>query len=409
MMKKLCLLAVTILWSLSATAQVSRVNLTSEGAQFTGASLEPRLSADGRILMFQNFGGWAIKNLSTQSLLFGPLMTGPLERREFKLSGNGRFAVFTTRTAHDPGDTNGSTDLYLQDLQTQVLSRVSANGENPRYPTIDDAGEVIAYFCGSFTDRKTCVFRRSAAERTVLPLGLLPPSVSGNGEFLFVTDDTGSFRISLETGTSIPVAVESDGTQVYLGELSVSADGSRLVAGGSRGDGQGRNWIWDADVGHIVEMLPYPELCSPSISRDGRWAAFNAKFNFWGGHNSIGQQSYLMNLDTGTVQWISRPPTGESANNGGGQGPFTALFDPCFRSGGPQPNADGSVIAFSSWASNLVPDDTNTASDIFILRRGTPPPQVSIPIPVFNGLAATGLLLGVGGWGLWATRGRLRA
>lgn len=40
------------------------------------------------------------------------------------------------------------------------------------------------------------------------------------------------------------------------------------------------------------------------------------------------------------------------------------------RSDDPAISADGRYVAFQSWASNLVPGDTNGAADIFVYDRG---------------------------------------
>jgi hypothetical protein len=62
--------------------------------------------------------------------------------------------------------------------------------------------------------------------------------------------------------------------------------------------------------------------------------------------------------DPGTTERLS-------INSTGTQGNSNSFF--------PTLSADGRFVAFGSAASNLVPDDTNGRSDVFVHDRGNPP------------------------------------
>ncbi|MCW5777548.1 MAG: PD40 domain-containing protein [Phycisphaeraceae bacterium] len=94
----------------------------------------------------------------------------------------------------------------------------------------------------------------------------------------------------------------------------------------------------------------------PSVSADGRFVAFTSHAtNLAPGAN--GQpQVYVRDRQTGSTSLVSVSSTGEVGNAESRQ---------------PNISADGRIVAFWSFASNLVPGDTNNDSDIFVHDRLT--------------------------------------
>jgi Tol biopolymer transport system component len=98
---------------------------------------------------------------------------------------------------------------------------------------------------------------------------------------------------------------------------------------------------------------------NPSLSRAGRFVAFESEADNLVPGDTNGQSDvFVKDLATGGVVRASASEAGDPAN-----GP----------SGSPSLSADGHRVAFWSDASNLVPEDTNGASDVFIrdLLKGT--------------------------------------
>ena len=96
---------------------------------------------------------------------------------------------------------------------------------------------------------------------------------------------------------------------------------------------------------------------SPSISADGRYVAFTTRATNLIAGRSIGSwdpQVYVHDRVTGTNEWLSEAYDG-------------ARLDEWVVS--PQISADGRYVAFESLAPNLVPDDTNGVRDIFVHDR----------------------------------------
>lgn len=91
---------------------------------------------------------------------------------------------------------------------------------------------------------------------------------------------------------------------------------------------------------------------NPVISGDGRFVAFESRANLFGGNDVNGTNAdiYLRNLGTNTTTLIS-------VSSGGAQGQFESRE--------PAISGDGSLVAFMSFAGNLVPGDTPTP-DIFV-------------------------------------------
>jgi Tol biopolymer transport system component len=91
----------------------------------------------------------------------------------------------------------------------------------------------------------------------------------------------------------------------------------------------------------------------PSISADGRIVAFpSAATNLVAGDRNGFQDVFVRDRATGTTERVSAGPKGEA--NGASLASLVS--------------ADGRVVAYSSDASNLVPDDRNGALDVFLTR-----------------------------------------
>jgi Tol biopolymer transport system component len=95
----------------------------------------------------------------------------------------------------------------------------------------------------------------------------------------------------------------------------------------------------------------------PAMSADARYIAFvSSSSNFAGGEETIQQNLFLRDRQAGTTELISRAVGGGEPNS------FSAW---------PEMSADGRYIAFSSFATNIVPGDTGGAQDIFVFDRTT--------------------------------------
>jgi Tol biopolymer transport system component len=96
----------------------------------------------------------------------------------------------------------------------------------------------------------------------------------------------------------------------------------------------------------------------PTISADGRYVAFrSAASNLVPGDTNGADDTFVRDLVAGTTTRVS-VGTAEAQGNSSVRG-------------GPTISADGHYVAFFSYASNLVPGDTNGMSDVFVRDRQT--------------------------------------
>ena len=101
------------------------------------------------------------------------------------------------------------------------------------------------------------------------------------------------------------------------------------------------------------------DSASPAISADGRYVAFGSDAsNLVPGDTNGTSDVFVRDLRSGTTQRVSVATDGTQANGD---------------SDSPAISADGRYVAFASYASNLVPGDTNGTADVFVrdLRSGT--------------------------------------
>src|SRR5439155_2117957 len=93
----------------------------------------------------------------------------------------------------------------------------------------------------------------------------------------------------------------------------------------------------------------------PAISADGRFVAFESDAtNLVPGDTNGSMDVFVHDRQTGVTERVSVDSAGNEANSA---------------SRGPTISADGRFVAFWSWATNLVPGDTNGAVDVFVHDR----------------------------------------
>lgn len=211
------------------------------------------------------------------------------------------------------------------------------------------------------------------------------PSVSADGRFIafqawssnLVPADTNQavdiFVHDRQTGETTRVSVASDGSQANHGSTrpSISGDG-RFVAfqsyAGNLVPGDTNN-TWDIFVHDRLTgetrrvnvssagMQANGYSLSPSLSGDGRFVAFHSSAqNLVVGDSNVAIDAFVHDRHTGQTFRVSVASGGVQSNNDS--------YDPVL-------STNGRYVAFWSWASNLVPDDTNNIPDVFLHDRAT--------------------------------------
>jgi Tol biopolymer transport system component len=337
------------------------------GAQGNAASGNPAISADGRYVTFES----AATNLvagDTNSMydIFVRDRTAGVTSRVSKnsageegtlvsyqpsISEDGRYVAFHSYANNlVTGDTNGAPDIFVRDRQTGTTTLVSKSSAGVE-------GDTASFNPSISADGRYVAFRSVASN--------LVAGDTNGFEDVFVRDR--------QTGTTWLISKSSAGVQ---GEgvsqyPSISADG-RYVAFDSAatnlvaGDTNGVNDIFVRDRQTGTTTLVSKDSAGvqgegtsyrASISAEGRYVAFHsAATNLVSGDTNGVNDIFVRDRQTGTTTRVSKDSAGMQGDDDS--------FDPAI-------SAEGRYVTFYSGATDLVSDDTNTATDIFVRDRQT--------------------------------------
>ena len=346
-----------------AAAQTPTTKLVSGNAagRFgNGASAEPSLSADGRYAAFSsNASNLVAGDTNKKADIFvRDLKTGHVVRvsvgaggvqangrsNQPRLSGDGHFVVFTSEASNlVTGDTNHQPDVFIRDLRTGVTRLVSV-GRGGARANWDSAEPVVSY-SGRYV--------AFASDATNLVAG----DTNATSD-VFVRDMTSGLttRVSKRTNglqsdaySDLPsisadgryVAFESSATNLIAGDTNGFVDVflRDRVAGTTRRISLGAGGV-QAD-GNVTQ---------PVISANGKFVAF------------VSEAANLVATDTDTDGDVVRRTIATGVNvrisfrTDNLQGSFAT---------GPAISGDGNLVAFTT-SSDLVPADTNQNQDVYV-------------------------------------------
>jgi Tol biopolymer transport system component len=325
------------------------------------------------------------------------------------ISADGRFVAFRSLASNlVPGDTNGVKDVFVHDRQTGVTEIVSVDSDGKQadgrsdFPSMSADGRFVAFWstAGNLVPgdingvRDIFVHDRETGKTEIVSkdsTGIIGnkasnyPTISADGRFVvfesfadnLVPNDTNGttdiFVHDRETGKTEIVSIDSDGNlgNSYSNEPAISADGRfvafrsgayNLVADDTNGIED--IFVHDRETGktEIVSIDNDGKQSRgtshwPSISADGRYVAFESRSynlvpNDMNGMNDI----FVHDRQTGKTEIVSIDSDGKQAND--------HSYEPTI-------SADGRYVAFESRSYNLVPNDTNGETDVFIHDRKT--------------------------------------
>ncbi len=212
-------------------------------------------------------------------------------------------------------------------------------------------------------------------------------SISDDGRYIafrsnatnLVPDDTNNlsdvFVHNTQTGTTERVSFDTDGAQLDRGSFAPSlSDDGRYVVMQSYKSGFAQVMVYDRQSATTTQILPTSgsdptdreARQEPVISGNGRFIAFHSYVNMpsalpetarpLNDDNNRAHDIYVYDLENQTTERVSRDSNGIEGN---GDSFSASLSD------------DGNLVAFYSYASNLVVGDTNDAEDVFIKDRST--------------------------------------
>lgn len=376
------------------TGVVILAGTNSFGAQGNGGTVDIKFSPDGSKIIFRSnssnlvagdSNGWDdyfLKDLTTGTVTLVSTSSSGIQGNHGvdhgEFSPDGTKIMFSSLASSLVAeDTNGVTDVFIKDLATGTLSRISTDSVNGQI----NGGSGGAKFS---PDGTKIVFGSNATN-------LVADDTNGIID-LFVKDlNTGIVtRVSTDNagaqanGESALVGFSPDGTKIIF-----SSTASNLVAGDTNG-------TWDVFIKDLTTGF-VTRISTDSTGAEGNGESDNGEFSPDG--TKVAFRSYASNLvsgDTNGVRdvFIKDLVTGEtvriSVNELGIQGDGDSLR-PVF-------SPDGTKIKIDSYASNLVSGDTNGVLDMFMLTTNLPAGIYGTGLAdVLNGTDADDIIYGFQG------------
>ena len=343
------------------TGATALVDLATTGFPSAGPSLRATLSADGRYVAFDSFAtdlvvgdtnatqDVFVRDMnSTTTRLVSATATGAPANALSGLTGlsgahgisdDGRFVVFTSAATNLAATNNGQQHVYVKDLESGAVERVSVN-------TAEEMANGIS----------------------------MTPAISGNG--LFVAFQSAATNLAVATTPQVYVrdlaagttTLESPGAAAVGAPSSLPAlsyDGRYLAfvsaAHLDPRDADNGNmdvFLRDRTLGTTVTASPSPNAASgvptgsPSLSNDGRWVAYQSLDDMIVVPD-VGNQIdvFLFDRVTGVVVIVSRNDADQQADT---------------PSVGPSVSGDGGLVLFGSTASNLVAPPLGVGNQLFV-------------------------------------------
>jgi Tol biopolymer transport system component len=313
-----------------ADGRVTLESVTPEGGAFVADSINPSISGDGRLVVFESCLPSTDTSLRRTDVILRDrraAMTKVLSRspsgdvangwsRAPSISSDGRIAVFASSATNLVAalDANGAgEDIYLVEIATGAIRRISVGSDGVQPST----GSSIS------------------------------PSVSPDGRYVaFVS----SAPLDAPVASARENPVDGPGSRarllahVYVHDTRLNTT-RRVSVGPSGRTADGESW-------------------GPVISANGRYVVFvSAAANLVADDRNSLADVFVADLQTGSIELISRSARGMSANGS---------------SGSPAISTDGRFVAFQSEASDLVcgrcgatKEDINLLWDVFLFDRTT--------------------------------------
>jgi subtilisin family serine protease len=363
--------------SIPITVQNSTFSGNRDGAIYSGSrdgitggrgtAENPDVSNDGRYIVFESDFGNLVKDdtpFRTHVVLVDRLL-GTAERISSdssgtpgnessihpSISGDGINVAFSSFASNlsDASSLPGQK-ILVKNRQTGAVTRISAGNSNQGFdasyqPALSKSGNVLAY-----------------TSNVAQPVQ--PPDTNSKADIYFFDFQTGLTKRIARFSNEILIEPNDDSS-----EATISNDG-RFIAFVSKATnltdvdtlGKSNIYVFDTatqDIELVSRTLSgqasNDESRMPSISGDGRYVVYSSKStNLIDGDENNVEDVFLFDRQTGQTTIVSLGNEGQLGN----QLSFT-----------PRISQDGSVVVFSSYASNLHANDFNSTADIFLWDR----------------------------------------
>ena len=364
-----------------ATNQTELISVSTTGGFGNGNSQDPTMSADGRYVAFTSLSSNLVAGDTNNAydVFVRDRVAGATERVSVSTAGaegnqggfgprisqDGRYVVFgSDATNLVANDTNGTTDVFLRDRLAGTTERVSVSTAGAQgnggsgWPSVSADGRYVAFYSSASTLLDS------------------PASDSNNAWDIFLRDRTAS------PPTTTRVSVASNGTQAIGGSIiggsvlpSMSADGRYIVyysdaANLVSGDNNAERdvFLWDRQTAVTTRISvgtggadSNGGSLDPNISRDGRYITFSSgASNVVSSDGNSAQDEFVYDRlagtpgTTGATELVSVSSSGVQGNQ--------------ISAGRADISADGRYVVFWSRATTLATDNNGFADD-FVRER----------------------------------------
>lgn len=267
-----------------------------------------------------------------------------------EMSLDGRWIAFSSDASNlVPGDTNLVSDIFLRDLQTERLTRVStaANGaeanDASHSPSLSVDGRYLAFV--------------SAATN------LVPGDANGFPDVFLKDLRTGRLTVVTTEKKARANGASSKPFVSLFGEYVTFESESTTLAPGDT-NGLSDAFVLTMKTGAVDRIAP-PNVpsqtslevttwtASPQISYEGRYVSFVRGATYGSPLTPIALDVFVLDRVTRKLQQVKLPPWGSSAK---------------VMTANPVLSANGRIIAFEAWSA-ITYDDT-------VVRKWNPPRQI---------------------------------
>ncbi len=382
------------------TCTMEMISVDPAGNEGNGGSFGASISDDGRYVAFSSFANTLVtgdtnglRDVFLRDRTLGTTQRVSVTSSETQVlavstdvvvSGNGLFVAFRSfAIGLVPGDTNAEDDIFVRDVVAGTTERASVGTGGVQGESVSDDG-----------------------------VDDIAPAISNDGRYVafatrqhnFVLNDNNvSFDVFLrdrQTDTTTLVSVTTSGGVGVINSSSpaISGDG-RYVAFATANpsmvadDTNGAHDIFVRDT--VTNITTRASLANqggqandasiePALSDDGRYVAFGSlATNLVSGDSNVERDVFVHDRTTGVTRRVSAAANGVQ---GDGESRRASI------------SGNGLVVAFESFAGNLVTPDLNGVLDGFVTQWGlvsAPPDQDLIRNGSFDS--------GTSSWLLFAT------
>jgi uncharacterized repeat protein (TIGR01451 family) len=352
---------------LAASGDIVLASTSDTWTKGNSSSFEPSLSADGTRVAFYSFAtnldpadtdttlDIYVKDLTTGDVVLastsdtGTKGNGSSERPSLSAEGT-RVAFSSSATNLDPADTDSTQDVYVKDLTTGdvVLASTSDTGTKGNNfssgPSLSADGTKVAFpsqatnLDPTDTDTLFDVYMKDLTTGNIVLASTSDAGTKGDNSTFGPSVSADGTKVALYSFATNLDPADTDSTQdVYVKDLT-TGDISLASTSDTGTKGNGSSF-------------------EPSLSADGTGVAFHSfATNLDPADTNSGYDVYVKDLTTGDISLASTSDTGTKGND---------------ISAWPSLSADGTTVAFHSFATNLDPADTDDIGDTYMKDLAT--------------------------------------